>query len=232
MLSMAMTDDERDQDTRDRLRDLQRAERDLLKTCEAHVGNPGRHNLNQHLFVFGAARRLLAQGRGFRHAVNDRNGQVAMSLLRLQLDTVMRLYALYWVRDPEAFASEVLAGGQINRIKDRHGKVMTDKYLRSMLLSRNPWMEPVYDSTSGLIHFSGRHMELVLEADAATGQTAIVIGSNDGDRPLGYYRQVVTAFVHTTMIAGHVVEDGLERLQRDGSIGDLPITGAEDPSTA
>lgn len=219
-----MTDDERDQAARDMLAMLEEAENRILADCAKHVSSPAQANVNQYLFLFAAARRLLTQARAFKQCVADNNGQIASALLRMQLDTVMRLYAIFWVKDPEVFTTAVLGGRDINKMTDRHKQQMTDKHLRSKLTDTYPWIEAVYKSTSGYIHFSGTHMIKALELDPASGQPMVSIGSNDGDRPVGYYREVITAFVHTTMLAHTAIQDSFERLLKDGTVGDLPTT--------
>lgn len=128
---------------------LIRAENELLETYQKHL--PNRPFGYRHVYLCGAARRALAQSRAFKSCVEDKNGLVALAILRLQLDTVLRLYALYWVADPEKFAQEVFNGKQIDRLKDEHGNLMKDRYLIDRLLSKNPWVESVYKNTSGLM---------------------------------------------------------------------------------
>lgn len=212
-------EDERDQEVRGRFADLDRARSELIQHCQHYLTRTEVHT-HQHLYVIAAARRLLTQSRAFKNTVLDKNGQVASALLRLQLDTVLRLYAIFWVKDPETFAKAVRGGKQINRISDRLKNQMTDKYLATKLTGTYPWIATVYENTSGLIHFSARHMVDVVEIDDATGQPLFKLFDDDGDVPLGYYREVVTAFLHVTMIAGTAIRDCLHRLDMHGTIAD------------
>lgn len=201
------------------LKALDRESSELLDLCHRHLTGADRNRPTQTLYVLAACRRLLAHTRAFKHSVNDRNSLVASALLRMQLDTVARLYALFWVADPEAFARSVRDGVLINKLKDRHKNVMHDSYLVSKLVSTYPWMQSVYESTSGVIHFSGRHMEAVLDVDD-NGQIHAVIGSNDGDKPIGYYREVSAAFWHVTGIAKTAIADCFRRIEEAGTVGD------------
>jgi hypothetical protein len=179
------------------LANLERAERELLDAYERHL--PNRAVGYQHFYLFGVARRALAQARAFRSCVSDQNGMVAMAILRLQLDTVLRLYALYWVADPEKFAERVFKGEQIDRLKADDGELMKDRYLINRIMPHNPWVDDVYKNTSGLIHFSDRHMHAALRLkDAETGAAEIFIGPNNPSHEMKEFQEMLEAFFHVT----------------------------------
>lgn len=192
------------------LSNLLRAERELSDTFEQEVA--GRPFGYQDIYLWGVGSRALAQARAFRQCVEDRNSLVALSILRLQLDTVLRLYGLYWVADPEEFAHRVFNGQQVNRLKAADGQKMTDAYLRSKIKDFYPWVEGVYDSTSGLIHFSGRHMHSVIRLeDVKTGQAELSIGPTSRHHVFSDYGESLEAFAHCTLIIVEVVRDWYSR---------------------
>ena len=133
--------------------------------------------------------------------IDGRNSLVASSIIRMQLDTVLRLYALFWVADPEDFAEKVFKGAPINKLKAKDGKLLSDKYLRDRLVPRYTWVSDVYKETSGYIHFSNRHMQAALRGiDGQDHHVQLQIGPHDGDRPMSYYGELLRAFRHLTMI--------------------------------
>lgn len=156
----------------------------------------------QDLYLLGIARRALAQAKAFRQCVDDLNGLVASAILRLQLDTVLRLYALFWVANPEEFAGRVFAGEQIDRLKAADGQQMKDKYLIDKIKDRNPWVETVYKNTSGLIHFSDRHIHAAIRlTDEDSGAAEFFIGASDPFHTLADFQELLEAFLHcTTML--------------------------------
>lgn len=191
------------------LANLIRAERELLDLYQHHMANrPFGH---QDLYLVGIARRTLAQARAFKQCVEDRNWLVGSALLRLQLDTVLRLYALYWVADPEEFAGRVFRGEQIDRLKAADGKLMKDRYLIDQLKGDNPWIESVYKNTSGLIHFSDRHIFSALRVKDDTGTFESFIGPNDPEHALADFLEVLEAFVHCTVMISVAAGDWFAR---------------------
>jgi hypothetical protein len=110
------------------LADIKRSEREILALYEKQVYTPGPVGY-QHFYLFGIARRALAQSAAFQQMVLSQNSLVAASILRLQLDTVLRLYALFWIADSEDFAFQVFNGTAINRLRAADGSLLTDAYL-------------------------------------------------------------------------------------------------------
>lgn len=179
------------------LANLERAERELLDLYKHHIVD--RPFGYQDMYLMGVARRALAQSSAFKNCVTDRNGLVALAILRLQLDTALRLYALYWVSDPEEFAGRVFSGEQVDRIKAADGQLMKDRYLIDKLIPTNPWVEAVYRNTSGLIHFSGRHMHSAIRLNNAdTGEGQFFLGPNNPAHTMADFQESLQAFFHIT----------------------------------
>lgn len=101
------------------------------------------------ILATGAIKRFLSTSSAFRLLIEAKNLVSARSLLRIHLDTAMRFHAVWLVKDPHKFASDVLAGKQINRMKDRYGDKCTDSYLASKLSVEYPWFSTVYSNLCG-----------------------------------------------------------------------------------
>lgn len=198
--------------------DIKRTERELLDACGNYLTGVGVYF--QHFYLMGVARRTLAQSHAFRQLVEDRNHLVLFAIIRMQLDTALRLYALYWVEKPEEFARQVYMGGQVNRLKAADGQQMSDKYLKDKLSHRYPWIDDVYQNTSGAIHFSNRHILAAIRTKEGgeRGEFEMLIGPNDRDHELEDYHELLAAFRHINMIINVAVEDAFDRLQRVGTI--------------
>jgi hypothetical protein len=195
------------------LRDIERSERELLDLYQQHSRGPVGY---QHFYLFGIARRALALSVAFRKMITDRNSLVASSIIRMQLDTVLRLYALFWVADPEDFAARVFKGTPINKLKAQDGQPLTDKYLRDRLAERKKWIPTAYEETSGYIHFSHRHIKAALDvSDRENHHVELQIGPHDVGKPLTYYGELLRAFRHLNMMIPVAAEDWFSRLERN-----------------
>lgn len=208
------------------LQNIHRSESEIRKVFSPEVSRVGSIGY-QHLYLFAVARRALSQSRAFVHMISDRNSLVAASLLRLQLDTVLRLYAIFWVADAESFAKQVFEGAQVDRLKAADGELMKDKYLRDRLLPRNPWVSDVYASTSGFIHFSNRHMLATLES-RGDGHASVVIQAQDFEKCLGYYGELLSAFLHLNMMVPIACEDWFQRMREGNELTTLGVMNSEE----
>lgn len=197
--------------------DIERSEQELLAIYGEPVSLPGPIGY-QHIYLFGIARRALAQSTAFRQMVLAKNSLVASSILRLQLDTVLRLYALFWVAEPEDFAKKVFNGTAVDKLKAADGSLMKDAYLKERVAVKNEWIPAVYAETSGYIHFSHRHIKAALRMEnAMTGSATIQIGSYDPDKSIGYYGELLRAFLHLNMMIPVASEDWFRRIKANGS---------------
>jgi hypothetical protein len=196
---------------------IERSERELLDLYRRYSNGPISY---QHFYLFGIARRALALSVAFRKMIEERNSLVASSIIRMQLDTVLRLYALFWVADPEEFAAKVFKGTPINKLKAGDGQPLTDKYLRDRVTERNTWIPSVYQESSGYIHFSHRHIKAALDlADPESGHAQLQIGARDMDKPIRYYGELLRAFRHLNMMIPVAAEDWFSRLKKNPAPG-------------
>lgn len=116
------------------------------------------------LLANAAINRSMSNINGFAAAFKSDNYILASSIIRLQLDTLLRFYALHLVDKPEQLSSDILQGKELRKIKDRDNQLLTDSYLCKKFAQANnmPWVIEVYKGTSGYIHLSQRHVYVTL----------------------------------------------------------------------
>ena len=186
----------------ERLKRIDQLESELARKGAAAL-DKGANLGHADFFIFGALRRTLAQARGFRDLIAARNFPCAAAILRLQIDTAMRVNALSLADDPDATCKAVLDGEQFNRLKDRDGKKMSDAYLREKLAASHAWISSVYEQTSDFVHLSGRHFEVsIARTDDATRMANFQLSGHDPQRPDATYFEAVDTFFEATKLAG------------------------------
>lgn len=125
------------------------------------------------------------------------------SLVRLQLDTALRFYAAYISADPHKFALEVLEGARVDKLKDRDGHLMNDRYLVKRLAKEEglEWPERVYQETSGYIHLSRKHMFCSFTSvDAETRTIGTQVSASHAHVPDEIYVEAADAFLAATKL--------------------------------
>lgn len=91
---------------------------------------------------------------GFIPMLESRNLVCVAQLLRAQVGVCLRTFALFSAEDQTDFLNQVFKGEQVNRLKDRFGKNMSDRRLQELLEEFDPKVRDVYKATSGFVHFS------------------------------------------------------------------------------
>lgn len=74
------------------------------------------------LYIIGAIKRSLGVSAGFRLLVESENFQCAAALLRLNLDTAMRLYALHLVADVDDHIRALMGGAKLGTLRAKDGR--------------------------------------------------------------------------------------------------------------
>ncbi len=100
------------------------------------------------------------------------NFVAAGPLIRLHLDTLLRLSYLRTTENHDTFILQILEGKQVNRIKDEKGRNLTDTRLCDYARSIFPQVDNVYKEASRLIHFSDKHVFTCIEALDETDRIA------------------------------------------------------------
>jgi hypothetical protein len=193
------------QNSLNRLEDLEKAQIELAKKMiEAYDG--AMYALD--LFISGALNRSAALSDGFKSLVKSKNLICAGAILRLQIDTAIRIFAGTLVDDTNRFVSDVLKGQHIRNLKDRDGKKMTDRYLVEKLSDEYSWLPKVYENTSSYIHFSDTHLFASVQNVEKDERTlSLKISAVDRDEmPENLYIEAVDAFNAATEIIVRFVE--------------------------
>jgi hypothetical protein len=168
-----------------------------LEMCQAHGGDV--YPLD--LYANGAINRSLALSAGFQSLIEQRNILCAGAILRLQIDTAIRFYASFIVDDPHSFATDVLKGVAVRKLKDRCDQFMTDAYLVKCLKPEYGWIDRVYETTSGYIHMSDVHIASTFDGvNADNRSVGIRIGWEDTKQPASLYLEAIAAFRAATAV--------------------------------
>lgn len=183
---------------------------------------------NERNFILAAVRRTHSLTLAFRQAIDSKNGQMALTILRLNLDTLARFYALYWADETEGMTAEFLArsvmqGRSIRDFKFRgSGRKATDQWLIQQIAGLGDWIAEAYRITSGSIHFSEFHIKQVLSQaenitrleDGSVQLQSVLIDGPDRASGSDHYQEVKQAFLHVTLMLICAMKDRCGLLER------------------
>ena len=146
---------------------------DLMRAVLEAGGHPV---LLPDLVIHAALQRSTHLIDGFIALVEARNAFAAMPLIRLQLDSVLRIIACDLAREPQKVLIALLQGKELRRLKAREeGRQLNDAYLRSKLAEVFPWVDEVYELTSGYVHLSRPHMVYPVQSLSDEGTLSLLL---------------------------------------------------------
>jgi len=101
--------------------------------------------------------------------LQTRNLTAASALIRMQLDSAMRVNACFLVSDPLQIWEALKSDKPWNSIKSSGDKYLTDAYLHGQLTKKFSWATELYKQMSGYIHLSRPHLESAVEGEGFLG---------------------------------------------------------------
>lgn len=153
--------------------------------------------------AFAAVKRHASTTSAFIAMVRAWNMVIARALLRLHIDTSLRFSAAWHVADPHAFATQVLKGERIDKLKTRNGSRLTDAHLVQLHKDKHPWLPNVYEHLSGYVHFSGAHIADAIDGMSDEDRTIQFLVSDEDRRfPEFSWIEVLECFREATSILG------------------------------
>lgn len=184
---------------------LQALERDkdaLVKLGMDVVGQSGSPMYPLDWMVFAAIKRSISTSSALTAMVRTWNMVCARSLLRMHIDTVLRFSAAWLVPDPHVFATNVMEGKPINKMKDRSGKQqLSDAFLVDVHKGEYPWLPDVYKNLCGYVHFSGAHIiDSISSFEDKTRTVEFEMSASDSKFPGDSWVEVLDCFRESTSI--------------------------------
>jgi hypothetical protein len=101
---------------------------------------------------------------GFIHAFDTWNPIVAAPVIRLQLDSLVRVAYIAALDDADVVARHIIGGGEFRNLHDSENKRLSDARLVWHAQTAHPWIKGVYEATSGWVHFSPEHIRAAWRA--------------------------------------------------------------------
>lgn len=155
-----------------------RQSRDLhLEVAQKIMQADGAKLFGIDLAAFAVLNRSLALMDGFALLVEHRNPLCAIPLVRFQVDSVLRFFALSLVDNPHEMAQPLLEGTPFNQIKSRGGKNLSDSYLAREADKLFPGIARVYKESCAYVHLSkGAMLQTVISVDSGSRSVEFGIG--------------------------------------------------------
>ncbi len=147
--------------------------------------------------MLAAMNRSRSHTEAFIDLIEKNNYISAVPLIRMQLDSILRLEASMMMENPHDFALSVMGGNPIRKMKDKNGNKLTDAYLLEQCKQDYPWMKSVYTNVSGFIHLSEKHIFGTISSVGENGHIKMQVSATQDFIPDSIKIEAITAFYTT-----------------------------------
>ncbi|WPY97611.1 hypothetical protein [Christiangramia sp. OXR-203] len=137
---------------------LGKKNKELLKIAE-NIMKAGNSSVQKKdFYILSIINRTISLNKAFILLVENKNSLSAVSILRMQLDNLLRLNAINIVDNIDDFLKHFYDGKPINTFKIKKQR-FTDKFLATELDKKVPQTLDLYNYLCDYIHFSDKHFD-------------------------------------------------------------------------
>ena len=178
-----------------------------LEVFSTHLGSAdGAPMYTADLVMFGILARQIGLIESMPAIFESKNIHALAPLLRVQLDSLLRLHAFGIVEDPQDLAHHIIKGKNLRKYKSRDGKDLFDRHLVDSLKMELPWVESMYDTLSGWVHLSNSHIFSAVSEGQGEGEIKVGVGSFREDVPEEIFKEARDALIDIHTNTANLIE--------------------------
>ena len=195
------------------LQKIESAVAGLAKFPPTYIGAVGSTIPDIDWYVIAAMKKAASLAHAFCTLMRAKNALTSAALIRMQLDTGLRVFGLSRMGDLEAAGLHLMNDGKYTDLRARTGEKLSDKYLHTELNKAYPGLSKVYENTSAFVHLSSVHIKTVLSSREGTSILYFDLKGTDERLPEEWIADVVDAFQQATDLAVELIEGCLGYLR-------------------
>jgi hypothetical protein len=195
------------------LQKIEAAAAGLAKFPPKYIGAHGSKIPDIYWYVIAAMKKTASLAHAFCTLIRAKNALTSAALIRMQLDTGLRVFGLSRVADLDAAGLHLMNDGKYTDLKARTGEKLWDKYLHTELNKAYPGLSAVYDNTSAFVHLSSAHIKTILTPRDGTSVLYFDLKGTDDRLSDEWIADAVEAFQQATDLAIELIEGCLGYLR-------------------
>lgn len=178
-----------------------------LEVFSNHLGNAGGTPMyTADLVMFGILDRQIGLIESMPAIFESKNVHALAPLLRIQLDSLLRLHAFRIVKNTDELAKHIIEGKSLRKFKDHGGNKLFDRHLVNTLKPELPWVETMYDTLSGWVHFSESHIFSAITEGEEDRTITVGVGSFREDTPEELFPEAEEALIEIHANTANLIE--------------------------
>jgi hypothetical protein len=158
-------------------------------------------------FALAAIKKTASLSHAFCTLVRAKNTLAAASLIRLQLDTAMRISGLALIDDLDAAGAHLMNDGSYRKLRSRDNKPLDDAVLHRRLNEYYPGLSAAYERTSSYVHLSASHIKTGLSERQGSPTLFFHLNGTDDARADEWFAEIVDSFDQATQLTAQLIED-------------------------
>lgn len=179
----------------------------LLNIPLEYIGPLGTQVPDIAWYVFAAIKKTRSLSHAFCMLVRAKNTLAATALIRLQLDTALRIYGLSLVDDLEDAGAMLMSDISYRKLKSRSGEPLTDAVLHENLDKHHPGLSYAYKTTSSYVHLSASHIKTGLVERPGTATLFFHMNGTDDTHSSESFSDIIDWFDQATELTANMIED-------------------------
>lgn len=179
----------------------------LLKIPPKYVGPTGSKVPDIAWYVFAAIKKTRSLSHAFCLLVRARNTLAATALIRLQLDTALRISGLSLVDDLEDAGAKLMNDEKYKSLGTRDGRKLDDAVLHRHLNEYYPGLSQAYQTTSSFVHLSASHIKTELIERPGVPTLFFHLNGTEDAQSIEKVADIVDWFDQATELTANMIED-------------------------
>ena len=188
-----------------RLCEIEKVAGALSQLPNTYLGPQGTAIPDVEWFALAAIKKTASLSHAFCTLIRAKNTLSAAALVRLQLDTAMRIFGLTLVDDVETAGIRLMNDESYRKLRSRDKQPLTDAFLHRKLNEKYPGITEAYEDASAYVHLSGQHIKTGLWSRPGTPTLFFHLFGTDDARPDEWFAGLVDAFDQATRLTADLI---------------------------
>jgi hypothetical protein len=188
-----------------RLCEIERIAGALSQLSNTYLGPQGTAIPDVEWFALAAIKKTASLSHAFCTLIRAKNTLSAAALVRLQLDTAMRIFGLTLVDDVETAGIRLMNDESYRKLRSRDNELLTDVFLHRKLNEKYPGFTEAYEDASAYVHLSGLHIKTGIWSRPGTPTLFFHLFGTDDTRPEEGFADLVDSFDQATRLTAEQI---------------------------
>ncbi len=189
------------------LRKIEKTAATLLRIPPKYIGPTGTKVPDIAWYVFAAIRKTTSLSHAFCLLIRAKNTLAATALIRLQLDTALRISGLSLIGDLDDAGAKLMNDESYRSLRSRDGERLDDALLHRNLDKHYPGLSEAYQTTSSFVHLSASHIKSGLIERPGVSTLFFHMNGTDDAQSDEEIAGIVDWFDQATELTANMIED-------------------------